>query len=103
MLLGGGNDPFFQHVEGVLQNVGDVPCSTRIDHVGIEVKVQPGKMLTKDLQAFAPRISNAFYGIWNNFTADAFHGDGRKHMRNHDVADQSISFVTHHDLSGLRD
>ena len=42
MLLGGGNDPFFQHVEGVLQNVGDVPCSTRIDHVGIAFSVIGG-------------------------------------------------------------
>jgi class 3 adenylate cyclase len=29
-----------------------------------------------------------------------FHNDGRKHMRNHDVADQGIRFVTHYDLSG---
>jgi hypothetical protein len=31
-----------------LQNVGCARCSSRIDHVGIEVKVQPGEMLAKE-------------------------------------------------------
>ena len=65
MLLGGGNDPFFQHVEGVLQNVGDVPCSTRIDHVGIEVKVQPGNCSLKTCKPSFPAflMLSTVYGI----------------------------------------
>jgi hypothetical protein len=56
MLLRGGRGPFFQRVEGVLQNFGDVRCSTRIDHVGIEVKVQPGNMLTKTCTPSPPAL-----------------------------------------------
>src|SRR3984957_20757010 len=50
-----------QRVERFLQHLADVTCIVGIDHVGVEIEIQPGHMLAENMNGLAGGAENAAY------------------------------------------
>ena len=57
--------------ERILQNLADARRAGRVDHVGVQVKIQPGQMLAEDLDGLTGVAEDAFDGIGNDLAADS--------------------------------
>jgi len=98
-----GRHAFVQRVERILQDFADAGRAVGIDHVGVEIKIEPGQMLAEYRNGLSFNPDNAVDRIGNDLPADSFHGDRLERVRDDDVADQRVRFVTDHDVTRLRD
>src|SRR5271163_2358046 len=76
--LSGRGRAFLQRVERVLQYLADAGRTVRIDHVGVEIKIEAREVLAEDRDGLAGSVDDALDRIGDNLAADPFHGDRRQ-------------------------